>query len=56
MRSFTAMQADLTRYIDNLEEATASRSRLEGELAAAREIQMAMLPQGGEACDDCEQY
>ena len=49
VRSFSAMQADLTRYIDNLEEVTASRSRLEGELAAAREIQMAMLPQGGEA-------
>ena len=56
VRSFTAMQADLSSYIDNLEEVTASRSRLEGELAAAREIQMAMLPQGGEARDQGERH
>ncbi|GHD34325.1 SpoIIE family protein phosphatase [Halioglobus pacificus] len=51
VRSFSAMQRDLSQYITNLEEATASRSRLEGELAAAREIQMAMLPQGGSASE-----
>ena len=47
--AFGAMKSDLKTYISDLEQATASRSRLEGELAAAREIQMAMLPQGGEA-------
>jgi len=51
IRSFDSMKKDLSSYIRNLEEVTASRSRLEGELAAAREIQMAMLPQGGEAIE-----
>ena len=56
VRSFQSMQADLTSYIDNLEEVTASRSRLEGELTAAREIQMAMLPQSGDASDIDDAY
>ncbi|MEP0201170.1 MAG: SpoIIE family protein phosphatase [Halioglobus sp.] len=54
--SFSSMQRDLKVYIADLEDATASRSRLEGELAAAREIQMSMLPQGGEAQETCETY
>lgn len=49
IQSFTAMKKDLKSYIADLETATARRSRLEGELGAAREIQMAMLPHGGEA-------
>jgi len=49
IRSFAAMRTDLKSYIADLEAATARRSRLEGELGAAREIQMAMLPHGGEA-------
>ncbi len=49
IRSFAAMQTDLKAHIERLEQATASRSRLEGELAAAREIQMAMLLGEGEA-------
>jgi sigma-B regulation protein RsbU (phosphoserine phosphatase) len=52
--SFTAMTRDLKRYIADLESATASRSRLEGELNAAREIQMSLLPQGGEAIEEFE--
>lgn len=48
IQSFKAMNHDLKTYIADLETVTASRSRLEGELAAAREIQMAMLPGGGE--------
>ncbi|MEP6389802.1 MAG: SpoIIE family protein phosphatase [Halioglobus sp.] len=56
IRAFTNMQRDLKVYIADLEDATASRSRLEGELAAAREIQMSMLPQGGEAQETCETY
>ena len=51
IHSFAAMKRDLKSYIADLEAATARRSRLEGELAAAREIQMAMLPHGGEACE-----
>lgn len=56
VRSFSAMKKDLKNHIADLEAATASRSRLEGELAAAREIQMSMLPQGGEALEQVEQY
>jgi phosphoserine phosphatase RsbU/P len=46
--AFKTMQGDLQNYVSELENATARRSRLEGELAAAREIQMAMLPGAGE--------
>ena len=49
------MKDDLKTYIADLEAATASRSRLEGELAAAREIQMSMLPRGGEAFEQQQQ-
>ena len=49
VRSFGSMSQDLKTYITDLESVTASRSRLEGELAAAREIQMSMLPGAGEA-------
>ena len=56
VRSFTAMKKDLKSYIADLETATASRSRLEGELAAAREIQMSMLPGGGEASVQSADY
>ncbi len=54
VRSFTTMKKELKSYIADLEAATASRSRLEGELTAAREIQMSMLPQGGEAIEQFE--
>ncbi|MEP1471453.1 MAG: SpoIIE family protein phosphatase [Halieaceae bacterium] len=56
IRSFASMQTDLRSYISSLEEVTAARSRLEGELTAAREIQMAMLPQGGEAIEKAEAF
>ena len=56
VRSFAAMREDLTRHIADLEAATASRARLEGELAAAQEIQMSLLPGGGEAQAVTEQY
>lgn len=55
--AFDTMQGDLKHYIADLEAATASRNRLEGELSAAREIQMSLLPHGGEASGrfrDCE--
>ena len=56
VRSFDGMKKDLSSYIRNLEEVTASRSRLEGELTAAREIQMAMLPQGGQAIERAHNF
>lgn len=49
IQSFAGMKRDLKSYIADLEAATARRSRLEGELGAARDIQMAMLPPGGDA-------
>lgn len=48
VQSFGAMTRDLRSYIADLEDATRSRSRLEGELAAAWQIQMSMLPGGGD--------
>jgi sigma-B regulation protein RsbU (phosphoserine phosphatase) len=50
------MKRDLKSYIADLETATASRSRLAGELAAAREIQMSLLPLGGEAFEQQPDY
>jgi sigma-B regulation protein RsbU (phosphoserine phosphatase) len=49
VRAFDAMRRDLGDYILELAEATASRSRIEGELTAARDIQLSMLPQRGKA-------
>lgn len=49
VRAFDAMRRDLGDYIGDLADATASRSRLEGELTAARDIQLSMLPQQGNA-------
>ena len=57
VRAFATMQGDLKHYIADLEAATASRNRLEGELNAARKIQMSLLPHGGQASGrfrDCE--
>ncbi|MDP5069415.1 MAG: SpoIIE family protein phosphatase, partial [Congregibacter sp.] len=49
VKAFDSMRKDLGSYIHDLELAAAQRSRMDGELGAAREIQMAMLPQGGKA-------
>lgn len=51
INSFGAMKRDLKTHIADLEAAAARRSRLESELGAAREIQMAMLQHGGEASE-----
>ena len=56
IRAFAAMKRNLRTYIDDLEAATAARSRHDGELAAAKEIQMAMLPQDGEALEKMPAY
>jgi sigma-B regulation protein RsbU (phosphoserine phosphatase) len=49
VHAFSLMQGNLQRYIEQLEHETASRNRIEGELAAAAEIQMSLLPAGGKA-------
>jgi len=56
IQSFAAMKRDLKSYISDLETATARRSRLEGELSAARDIQMAMLPPQGNAMHPDEAF
>lgn len=56
VHSFSAMKTDLKTYIGDLEQATARRSRLEGELDAAKSIQMAMLPAPGLAMQSGETY
>jgi sigma-B regulation protein RsbU (phosphoserine phosphatase) len=49
IRSFDNMRRDLARYIAEVERSAAERSRLEGELSAAAEIQRSMLPEAGQA-------
>lgn len=47
--AFRHMKLRLRAYITRVELEAASRSRLQGELDAARQIQMEMLPQAGDA-------
>lgn len=47
--AFDHMRKDLATYIEEVAKNAAQRSRLEGEMAAAADIQRAMLPQGGRA-------
>jgi len=42
--AMTAMIARLQRYLMEMQQATAARERVEGELSAARDIQVGMLP------------
>ncbi len=56
VHAFSVMQGNLQRFVDQLEQETASRNRLEGELNAASEIQMSMLPAGGKAYYEEEDY
>ncbi len=56
VQSFRAMRRDLKSYIEDLEQVTADKARLEGEMAAAKQIQMSMLPQGGEAREETPDY
>ncbi|MEL7044173.1 MAG: HAMP domain-containing protein, partial [Pseudomonadota bacterium] len=48
VRAFDSMRRDLGNYIAALERSTARRARLDGEFAAAAEIQRSMLPGGGQ--------
>jgi sigma-B regulation protein RsbU (phosphoserine phosphatase) len=56
VHAFSIMQANLQSYVSQLEEETASRNRMQGELNAATEIQMSMLPAGGKAYMEEKQY
>ena len=49
VRAFSLMQDNLQRYVEELQEQTANRNRIDGELNAATAIQMSMLPSGGYA-------
>ena len=49
IQAFRKMQARLKDFIARLESETARRNRLQGELDAAHQIQMEMLPQQGNA-------
>jgi sigma-B regulation protein RsbU (phosphoserine phosphatase) len=51
------MQVDLIQYVDELKSTMDAKQRLEGELAAAQQIQMAMLPNlptNGRLIDGCD--
>jgi sigma-B regulation protein RsbU (phosphoserine phosphatase) len=56
VQSFHTMTRDLQAYMADLEVATKSKGKMEGELAAAREIQMSMLPGNGNALEATEDY
>lgn len=43
-QSFSKMQKDLSEYIDNLQETTAAKERIESELTIARDIQLSIIP------------
>lgn len=47
--AFRRMQGRLKQYIAQIEQETATRNRLQGELDAAHQIQMEMLPHAGRA-------
>ncbi|MCX6285960.1 MAG: SpoIIE family protein phosphatase [Bacteroidetes bacterium] len=42
--AFSRMKDELVHYISNLQEATAAREKMEGELSVAHDIQMGLLP------------
>ncbi len=48
-RQFKRMQSALKDYIEQLNQETAQRERLQGELGAAHDIQMQMLPDNGKS-------
>ena len=51
------MQIDIGQYVDELKTTVDAKQRLEGELSAARHIQMAMLPslpEDGQLTDGCD--
>lgn len=49
VNAFNQMQTALAQHVQKLQQETGTRKRLEGELKAAHDIQMAMLPENGQA-------
>ena len=47
VRAFDTMRIDLATHIEKVAQAAAASSRVEAEMAAAAQIQRAMVPQGG---------
>lgn len=52
--AFSSMKDELVHYISNLQEATAAREKIEGELKVAHDIQMGLLPKHFPVRDDWE--
>ena len=50
--AFSLMKEELVHYISNLQEATAAREKMEGELSVAHDIQMGLLPKTFPVRDD----
>ncbi len=50
--AFSQMKEELVHYISNLQEATAAREKMEGELSVAHDIQMGLLPKTFPVRDD----
>jgi len=50
--AFSRMKGELVQYIDNLQEATAAREKMEGELSVAHDIQMGLVPKNFPERDD----
>ena len=50
--AFSSMKEELVQYISNLQEATAAREKIEGELKVAHDIQMGLLPKNFPVRDD----
>lgn len=42
--SFSHMQEELTKYVENLRDTTAAKEKIESELRIARDIQLSMIP------------
>ena len=50
--AFSSMKEELVHYISNLQDATAAREKIEGELKVAHDIQMGLLPKNFPVRDD----
>lgn len=54
--AFASMQVELINFVDNLQEATVAKEKIESELNVAHTIQMGMLPKGFVTRDDWDLY
>ncbi len=54
--AFASMQVELVSFVDNLQEATVAKEKIESELNVAHTIQMGMLPKGFVTREDWDLY